>query len=185
MSVSILQKEKPVLRAKAEPVPPQEITSREIKGILRKMRLALASREDGVAIAAPQIGVSLRIFLVSPKAFESARKEKLNPPQGEEKPALESDYRVFINPEIIKSSKNRLWLEEGCLSVSGLYGKALRARKVSVRAHDQHGKIFALTGNTMLSQIFQHEIDHLNGILFTDHAKDLHSLETNPTTPDV
>lgn len=181
--VKIIQKEDSILREKAAPVAASDVGSAKITKVLRDMRTALESRDDGIAIAAPQIGVSLRIFLVSPRAFEieehrrrtkaAAKKEELGL---ETKP----NPRVFINPEIVKASKTRNWLEEGCLSVHHIYGKAHRATKVSVKALDENGKPFTLTGNTLLSQIFQHEIDHLDGILFSDHARDLHSIdETN------
>ena len=175
--VEILQKENPILRGTATEVDVADIPSPKIKKILRDMRAALESREDGIAIAAPQIGIPLRIFLVSPRAFEIEKQDQRGAfkETGEKKEALPP--RVFINPLIIKTSKEKAWLEEGCLSVHNIYGRTRRSKKASVRALDEHGKVFTLVGNTLLSQIFQHEIDHLDGILFSDHAKDLHSVD--------
>ena len=175
--IEIIQKEHPVLRKKAEEVPLSDIGSPALKKVLRDMRAALESRSDGIAIAAPQIGVPLRIFLVSPRAFEIEEYRRRSNDEEEAEPKTKTAPRVFINPEILKASKVKHWLEEGCLSMHLVYGKAHRSKKVSVRALDEEGKAFTMTGNTLLSQIFQHEIDHLDGVLFSDHAKDLHSLE--------
>jgi peptide deformylase len=84
---------------------------------------------------------------------------------------------VFINPEIIKKSKEVKEMEEGCLSVRWLYGKVKRSNKVTVKAIDQTGKEFVMGASSLLAQIFQHEIDHLDGILFTDKAKDLEEIK--------
>src|SRR5258708_1100081 len=161
--VTILQKEHKTLRKIAEPVKPADIASPKIKKTLDSMRIALDARKDGVAIAAPQIGISLRIFLVSPRAFESAGSHRRRSDGKEDAKKDIPLHRTFINPHIIKASKERVWLEEGCLSVESVFGRSHRARKVSVRALDENSKTFTMTGNTLLSQIFQHEIDHLDG----------------------
>jgi len=80
---------------------------------------------------------------------------------------------VFINPKIFKLSREKDWVPEGCLSVRWLYGKTYRSKKATVEAYDKNGKKFKMGGSGLLAQIFQHETDHLNGILFTDHAKDI------------
>jgi len=161
MSIEILQKEHPVLRQKCKDVPIEEITSKKIQAILKKMSSALAKEEDGVAIAAPQIGAPLRIFLVSAKYF--GKKDQ-------------TDDLVFINPEIIKLSRERHEIEEGCLSARYLYGLVLRSIKATVRAYNERGKPFQRGASGLLAQIFQHEVDHLNGILFTDKAKNVKDL---------
>jgi len=165
----ILQKDALVLRKKAVEVPVSTITSPKIKKIIAEMKEALTSQDDGVAIATPQIGYELRIFVVSRKAIKMAKKGKKQDVVEEiEKPA---DDLVFINPVIKKLSKEKISLEEGCLSVRYLYGKVNRHLKSTVEAYDENGKKFTKGASGILSQIFQHEIDHLNGILFTDKAK--------------
>lgn len=176
--VKILQKEEPELRRVSLPVPDADIGSTRIKKILADMKAALASQEDGVAIAAPQIGINERIFVVAGRAFviadETADKKKTPPPPD----------MVFINPDIIRQSKKTEWMEEGCLSIRYLYGRVRRAPKVTVRAIGEDGATFTRNASGLLAQIFQHEIDHLNGILFTDTAEDVkeilpkHSEET-------
>lgn len=168
---TIVQKEDPVLRGTAQSVSSKDIGSKKLTSIITAMKKALAEEPDGVAIAAPQIGVPLRIFVVSGKVFKKKTDE-----------ATPED-RVFINPEIIKLSKERDWLEEGCLSVRWKYGEVSRALKATVRALDAHGKKFTLGGSDLLAQIFQHETDHLNGVLFIDTARNVR--EIPPPQNDV
>ncbi|MFH0804253.1 MAG: peptide deformylase [Candidatus Zambryskibacteria bacterium] len=179
----IVQKENKVLRKIAKPVAIEEINGRKIETIIRRMIKALDNQEDGVAIAAPQIGENLRIFVVSKKIFEIMDEEKVKSKKSkrenlEEFAKEKPDYKdmVFINPEILKTSKQKMTTDEGCLSVRWLYGRVKRAQKTLVRAYDENGKPFTMGGSGLLSQAFQHEVDHLNGILFTDKATDLREM---------
>ena len=83
---------------------------------------------------------------------------------------------VFINPKILKLSKSTKMMDEGCLSVRYLYGKVKRSQKAMVEAYNENGKRFTKGGSGILAQIFQHEIDHLNGVLFIDTAVDVQDL---------
>ncbi|MEI6842929.1 MAG: peptide deformylase [bacterium] len=165
---TIVQKEAKVLREIAKDVPIKKIGTDKINTILTEMREALDSQEDGVAIAAPQIGYPLRIFVVSTKVSELLKKTKKE--TDSEKPTILKNT-VFINPVIKKLSKEKNIMEEGCLSVRYLYGKVKRSNKATVEAYDEHGKKFTLGGTGILAQIFQHEMDHLDGVLFIDKAK--------------
>lgn len=169
----ILQKEAKELRVVAKLVPLDEIGSKKIKTVLKNMALALEKEEDGVAIAAPQIGENLRIFIVSHRAFEMF--EDIKTKAEDKKPKVFKD-KVFINPEITKLSKEKDMMEEGCLSVRFLYGKVLRSKKATVKALDENGKQFTMGGSGILAQIFQHETDHLDGVLFIDEAVDLEEI---------
>ena len=167
--INILQKEELVLRKNAESVPLKEITSPKIKKIIADMKTALESQTDGVAIAAPQIGVPLRIFVVSKRA-EIIIKELKDISEAEMKKMKDL---VYINPEIKKLSRTKVQLDEGCLSVRYLYGKVKRAEKITITAYDENGEKFTRGVSGLLAQIFQHETDHLNGILFTDKAENI------------
>lgn len=158
----IVQKNDPVLRAKVSPVPTKDITSDRIKNVITQMKEALLSQDDGVAIAAPQIGESLAIFVVSHKVFAMEKDDEKN--------LNKYSDMIFINPEIKKLSKTTKMLEEGCLSVRYLYGKVRRSTKAMIEAYDENGKKFTKGASGILAQIFQHETDHLNGVLFTDKA---------------
>ncbi len=165
----IVQKDHKVLREIAKEIPINQINSPKIKKIINEMSLALKSQNDGVALAAPQIGYSLQIFIVSGKIFHKnfIRGEKIITSD-----SIPQDL-VFINPKIIKLSKEKEWMPEGCLSIRYFYGKAYRSKKATISAYDPSGKKITRGASGLLAEIFQHEIDHLNGILFTDKAKEI------------
>ena len=183
----ILQQKEKVLRKVAAEVPLADIKTVKIKNILKKMSAALKSQDDGVALAAPQIRYSLRIFIVSGKilqaGFPARGLSQTDGPRGTAPRARgDSDPArgnpavkdlVFINPQISKLSREKAWVPEGCLSVRWLYGKTLRAKKATIAAYDEKGKKFTRGASGLLAQIFQHETEHLNGILFIDHAKEI------------
>ncbi len=151
----------PVLTQECTRVAIDAITTPRIKKIIHRMREALYATEDGVAIAAPQIGESMRIFVVHERVFEDSNNAPL----------------VYINPQIIKHAKKKHELDEGCLSVRGYYGKTQRYTQATVRAYNEYGEVFERGGGGLLAQIFQHEIDHLDGILFIDHATGIEKIE--------
>jgi peptide deformylase len=156
----------PALREVSKEIPLEEIGSSHIKSLILDMKKALASQGDGIGLAAPQIGIPLRIFLVSKRIF------------GKDESGIPADDLVFINPTIIKESKEKKWMEgEGCLSVRWVYGKVKRSTKVTIRAYNEHGQVFERGASGLLAHIFQHEVDHLNGILFIDKAKDLERVD--------
>ncbi|MFA7252532.1 MAG: peptide deformylase [Candidatus Paceibacterota bacterium] len=177
-NIEIVQREAKILRNLAQTVPVAEIKTAKIQKIIADMKLALDAQDDGVAIAAPQIDIPLRIFVVSKKA-EMIMKgiEKIDD-------ETKKDFQdvVYINPEIKKISKTKTLVDEGCLSVRYAYGKVERANKATVTAYDENGKKFTRGGSGLLAQIFQHETDHLNGVLFTDKAVDLK--EQPPLEPE-
>ncbi len=175
----IVQDGEPVLRAHATPVAEADFGTKKLDIILREMTEALEGEADGVAIAAPQIGISLRIFIVAKSAFTIPDNHK----QNKKKETTEAPKKiaplhnmVAINPEIIKLSKKKKKVPEGCLSVRWLYGNTLRHEKALLRAYDEHGKQFTYGGSGLIAQIFQHETDHLNGVLFIDHATEIEEL---------
>lgn len=172
MATKIIQTENPILRQTSTPVKIADITMPKIGKVIKDMKKALEKEDDGVAIAAPQIGENLRIFVVSGRALAMIK-------AGMEDTDEVLPDETFINPEIVKISKKKKLIEEGCLSVRWLYGKVERSDKVVVRAYDEYGKKFERGGAGLLAQIFQHEIDHLDGILFIDKAIELESLPPN------
>jgi peptide deformylase len=105
----------------------------------------LMALEKGIGLAAPQVGWSVRLLLAQP--------------DGEKAPT------VLVNPEIVRKSGSE-WGEEGCLSFPGIYGDVLRAKKVVVRAADLAGAPLEIEAEDLYARVLQHEIDHLDGILF-------------------
>jgi peptide deformylase len=152
----------PALHQIAEEVPREEISSLRIQKVLKDMRAALLSYDvegfNGVAIAAPQIGVPLRIFMVHDTNKDRKKEDRL--------PDI-----VAINPRIVKLSKRRHIVGEGCLSVPESYGAVSRATHATLRAHDERGNEYERGAAGLLAQIFQHEVDHLDGILFVERAE--------------
>ena len=161
----IIAKDSPILRQTAPPVSEEEFRSYKLTHELAQMREILESFNDGIALAAPQIGISKRIFIISEK-INLDRKDKIK-------------NLTFINPEIKRESRKTVEMEEGCLSVRNFYGITKRKEKVTVDAQDETGKKFQYHGSGLIAQIFQHEIEHLNGKLFIDHAKELHEVTPN------
>ena len=109
---------------------------------------------EGVGLAAPQVGVSLRVIVIELP--------------GEETLAL-------VNPQIVKRSGERS-VEEGCLSVPGYRGEIERSLKVTVKGLDRSGKEVRVRGEGLLAQAFEHEVDHLNGTLYIDHLESMDNL---------
>jgi len=133
----------PVLRQKARPV--ERVTDLHrslIKDMIDTMRDV-----PGIGLAGPQVGVSERIFV-----YEH-----------------EGEAGALINPAITRRSEDKITSEEGCLSIPGLYYDVERATEVSVEGVDADGAPVMIEGAELLARIFQHEIDHLDGILFLDH----------------
>jgi peptide deformylase len=134
----------------------------EITGLIESMKQATLDWEDsrkhevGVALAAVQVDKLLRIVIVR-NDFDNKK---------------DRTFQVFINPEITKLEGSLVEDYEGCLSIKDIYGKVLRHEKVRVKALDETGKLLRVKAEGFLARIFQHEIDHTNGIVFIDHIKD-------------
>ena len=175
----IVQDGAEVLRDIAKPVPKELFGSEKLARIITDMTEALDQEPEGVALAAPQINVPYRIFIV--------RKDRTLPPSAQVPegsplpPPPPAEVVVYINPEIMKTSRRRARADEGCLSVRGVYGTTKRHERVTVRAQHPDGKSFQRGGGGIMAQIFEHEIDHLNGILFIDTAEHLIEIHHAPT----
>jgi len=114
----------------------------------------------GVGLAAPQIGLSERIIVI----------EYFERPEDEEVEEAPKKVWAVINPEIVQASAEMLMGVEGCLSIPGLIGEVERHMEVQVKGLNRHGKPMKVKAKGWLARIFQHEIDHLNGVLFTERA---------------
>ena len=136
----------PVLRKKAGPV---EKIDEELK-ILAANMIETMYVNEGLGLAAPQVGVSLRFFVY----------DNVNTPYG-------TDPQVLINPEIVEM-EGKVRAEEGCLSIPEIKDMVERAERVTVAGQDIHGNEIEIEAEGLAARIFQHEIDHLDGILFVD-----------------
>jgi peptide deformylase len=144
MILEIVKYPAPVLSQPGEPVTEFDDELRKLVADMFETTYA----SQGIGLAAPQVGVSKRLTVID-LSMGKDPKDKL----------------VVVNPEII-FSEGRLYEEEGCLSFPDIREKIVRAAKVRIRAQDEYGKWFEMDGEDLLSRCMQHEIDHLNGMLF-------------------
>ncbi len=157
--------------------------------MLKDMADTLDREADGVALAAPQIGLPYRMFIVrydrtvAPEVVDASDEGSKTQPKSVKE--TEPSIGVFINPHFVKSSRRRTEMWEGCLSVRGFYGYALRNERATVRAQDEHGTWFERGGGGLIAEIYQHEIDHLEGILFIDHAEGVVAVKDDGTKEDI
>lgn len=166
----------PVLHERAAEVPVAEITSKKIQRILAEMAAALRGTSEGIGIAAPQIGHSLRIFLASQEALQW---DELVEMSREERKKKEWEYYAFINPLIKNVSKKKTRETEGCLSVPKTYGIVERSEKVTIEAYDEKGAKFQRGASKLYARVMQHEMDHLDGVLFIEKAKNIKHITHN------
>ncbi|NPA27329.1 MAG: peptide deformylase [Chloroflexi bacterium] len=158
----------PVLRRKAQPVKPEEFgpeLERLAQDMIETMRAA-----PGVGLAAPQVNVSKRLIVVE---YE------------DEEEGIPHQLYAVVNPRIVRVSPRRVVGLEGCLSIPGYWGEVERAYAITVVGQTPRGEPLRLDLEGWLARIFQHEIDHLNGILFTDRARRVWRAEEEPDAPAV
>jgi peptide deformylase len=144
MILKIVKYPEPILSQPGEPVA-------EFNAELRKLvadMFETTYANQGVGLAAPQVGASKRVTVIDVSMGK-----------------VPKDRLVLVNPEII-FSEGKLYEEEGCLSFPDIREKVVRAAKVRIRAQDEKGKWFEMDGDDLLARAFQHEIDHLDGVLF-------------------
>lgn len=146
----------PVLRRKAHAITKVDKNLQTvIDDMIETMREA-----PGVGLAAPQIGLSERLIVIEYYEHE----------EDEEKEDAPKKVWAVLNPEIVKASEETLMGIEGCLSIPNLVGEVERHATVQVKGLNRHGKPMKIKAEGWLARIFQHEIDHLNGVMFTDRA---------------
>jgi peptide deformylase len=173
----IVQDGTEILREIAKSVPEELFGTPELASIIKNMEETLDPELEGVALAAPQIAVPYRIFIVRkdrtviPPPMEDTQGSTLA--QNSQDRTLVAQNDVYINPEIVKTSRKYAKVDEGCLSVRGIYGTTKRHERVTIRARNIDGSQFERGAGGLMAQIFEHETDHLNGILFIDNAEHL------------
>ncbi len=126
----------------------KKYTKKEIRELIQTMRRSMQSAE-GIGLSANQIGLNIKVFVAK----------------------VENKFYSIFNPELIQLSKEKLTLDEGCLSIPGLYGAVERPEKVTLKGWDQNGRPVKIKAWGLLARVLQHEVDHLNGKLFVDKAK--------------
>lgn len=149
------------------------INKKELAELIKNMRKMMIEA-NGIGLSANQIGLNIRLFVaqISDKPIKRGADNKIiMSPQSEMK-----FYAVF-NPEIIKFSDKKVSIEEGCLSVPGVYGVVERPEKIILVGQDKNGRKIKIKAASLLARVFQHETDHLNGILFIDKCDKLYKVK--------
>lgn len=145
----------PVLKKKASDIVKGEIDVEELANDM----FETMDQADGIGLAAPQIGKSLRIFVIDTTKMED--------------PEVGNFRQVFINPEILTEEGDEWAFEEGCLSIPEIREEVFRQEQLTIRYFDEHWQEHKKTYDGIQARIIQHEYDHIEGILFTDHLSAL------------
>lgn len=149
--------EEKLLRSKLKPFDFSTFSKKETRELIKTMR-EMMHLANGVGLAANQVGLDIQVFVAKP-------------PEGK--------FYAIFNPRITKTSKETISMEEGCLSVPGVYGTVPRYEKITLEGQDQNGKKIKIKAIGMLAHVFQHETDHLHGRLYIDKAKQVRKVESS------
>ena len=155
------KKDEKFLRQKTREIDAHDLKALNLSALIKDMR-ATMRQADGVGLSANQIGLTMKFFVAEVPADQGKGRPK---------------FYAVINPEILKTGSETAEMEEGCLSVPGIFGPVSRPDKITISGFDIRGKRLKLKAWGFLARVFQHEIDHLNGMLFIDKAKSLHEIE--------
>jgi len=167
------KKEEKFLRQKTADFDFNEFGKKEISELLKTMR-GIMTEAQGIGLSANQLGLNLRFFVarISDKPLKRDENSKSIKPSPDE-----MKFYAIFNPEIIKLSKEKILAEEGCLSVPGVYGLVERPAKITITGRDENDEKIKIKASDILARVFQHEFDHLNGILFIDKASNIHKIK--------
>ena len=167
MVLKIVQAGEPVLRQKARDLTPEEIRSPEIQRLIEQMRDTMRDA-PGVGLAAPQVGVGLRLVVIEDRAEYHAGASPADLATRERAPVA---FHVLINPKLVVEDPTPAEFHEGCLSVSGFAALVARHRGVRVEALNEHGQPVTVSAKGWYARIIQHELDHLDGTLYIDRME--------------
>lgn len=170
MQQPIVQLGHEALRTMCTSVALEQIKGEEMQALFQDLRDTLADEKDGVGLSAPQIAVTKRVALIGSLAFTVEGTKESYP-----------DI-IMVNPRIVKTSKKTEIMEEGCLSIRWVYGPVARHRQITVEYYDEEGVKQSRGFSGFVSHVIQHEIDHLDGVLFIDYAGDLRELTPEEIT---
>ncbi|HYO54847.1 peptide deformylase [Archangium sp.] len=167
MVLKIVQAGEPVLRRRARDLTPEEMTSPSVRQLISLMRETMRDA-PGVGLAAPQVGVDVRLAVIEDRAEYQAA---LSPEEVAARERRPVDFHVIINPRLVVEDPAPVEFYEGCLSVSGFSALVQRARAVRVEAFDENGQAVSIQARGWYARILQHEIDHLDGMLYIDRME--------------
>lgn len=154
--LSIITNPNPILREKSLKIDRTKISAKEFKALCSDMKKTMIKKE-GVGLAAPQIGKNIRLIAINTK----------------------DGPIIMANPKIIKKSLIKEWGQEGCLSIPGVFGQVKRHKKIECEYSDEAGEEKKIKAEGLMARVIQHEIDHLDGILFIDKTRVLKNSKYN------
>lgn len=154
-----------ILETPARELTQEEIVSAEIQALIDEM-IPTMYRSEGIGLAAPQINASIRLCIIGKSAIQLDRKT-----------TVPHEDLVLINPTWTKNSTKTNNDQEGCLSIPGLYGTVKRYSDIHIEALDRMGNKISFDARNFFARVIQHEVDHLNGVLFTTKATDLREIK--------
>jgi len=152
--LKIITNPNPILRNKSEEIAIKEISSNKFQGLCSDMAKTMIE-SDGIGLAAPQIGKNIRVIVINTKNGELC----------------------MINPKITRKSWKKEWGEEGCLSVPDVFGQVKRHKKIKCRFLNTKAEPVEIEAEGLMARVIQHELDHLNGVLFIDKAKNIQNIK--------
>ncbi|MBD2713992.1 peptide deformylase [Microvirga sp. STR05] len=153
----------PVLKARAKDIP-QDFPAADLKQIVQDMYDTMY-HAHGVGLAAPQVGKSIRLFVIDSEPMIDSEDEETGEPLPD---AEQGVKRVFINPRMVSETGEEWGFEEGCLSIPGVREMVYRPETIVIRYEDEQRQVHEDTFSGMTARVIQHEYDHLEGVLFTD-----------------
>ncbi len=163
--LEVLKIPTPSLREKSADIAPSFVLSKEMQTFISEI-IPKMYEDDGIGLAAPQVGKNIRLCTIGKEALKLDKKN-----------TLPLEDLILINPVWQKTSRRKEVDTEGCLSVPKTYGKVKRYRHIEVTALDKNGKEITFLANNFFARVIQHEVDHLDGILFIDKAKGIYTID--------
>jgi len=163
----------PILRRKAKPITKID---KDLQTLVDDM-IETMREAPGVGLAAPQVNIGQQLIVVEYSEDEDEQEDEN--PESDPKPRKPKKLYVMINPEIVKASEEKVMGVEGCLSIPNIQGEVERHEAIQVKGLNRYGRPQKLKVDGWMARIFQHEIDHLNGVLFTDIASHVWKLQQN------
>lgn len=172
-----------VLLMRAKPV---EVIDDQVRAVAKRM-VELMFAAEGVGLAAPQVGLAWRMFVAHVPALSAEQADKSHPARSPDDvpPTATRTPRVYINPVLSKPEGSPEPYEEGCLSLPEITGQVLRPPRVTISATDEQGNAFTQTAAGLLARCWQHEVDHLDGVLILSRMTEMSRLKARAAIRDL
>jgi peptide deformylase len=180
-ALRIVEYPAPVLRARANPMP---VVNDNVRAVAHRM-IELMRKAEGIGLAAPQVGLSWRMFVVDVPPRSADKESDETRSASDTPPTATAGPQFYINPVLSKPTGSPIKMEEGCLSLPDIRGDVLRPPTITIAATDLNGKLFTQTATGLLARCWQHEMDHLDGVLIIDKMTQMSRLKNRNLIKDL